>query len=66
MKIQDMIGAIIKGSQPLGTFPLPELVRFAAKGSVNGIAVSTEHEKEQYLAILAGEPEGALKRSCRT
>ncbi len=54
MKIQDMIGAIIKGSQPLGTFPLPELVRFAAKGSVNGIAVSTEHEKEQYLAILAG------------
>jgi hypothetical protein len=38
MKIQDMIDTILKGSQPLGTFPLPELMRFAAKGSINGIA----------------------------
>ena len=60
MKIQDMISAIFKGSQPLGTFPLPELVRFAAKGSINGIAVPDEHEKQQYLAVLVGEPEGAI------
>ncbi len=60
MKIQDMIDTILKGSQPLGIFPLPELMRFAAKGSINGIAVSAENEKQQYLAILAGEPEGAI------
>lgn len=60
MKIQDMIDTILKGSQPLGKFPLPELMRFAAKGSINGIAVSMENEKQQYLAILAGEPEGAI------
>ncbi|MDO9323911.1 MAG: hypothetical protein Q7T80_03030 [Methanoregula sp.] len=55
-----MIDTILKGSQPLGTFPLPELMRFAAKGSINGIAASMENEKQQYLAILAGEPEGAI------
>jgi hypothetical protein len=60
MKIQDMIDTMLKGSHPLGTFPLPELLRFATKGSVNGIAVSTENEKQQYLAILAGEAEGAI------
>ena len=60
MKIQDTIDTILKGSQPLGTFPLPELLRFATKGSVNGIAVSKENEKQQYLAILAGEAEGAI------
>jgi len=60
MKIPDMIDTILKGSQLLGTFPLPELMRFAAKGSINGIAVSMENEKQQYLAILAGEPEGAI------
>jgi hypothetical protein len=60
MKIQDMIDTILKGSQPLGSFPLPELFRFAKKGMVNGIAVSRENEKQQYLAVLAGEAEGAI------
>lgn len=60
MKIQDTIDTILKGSQPLGTFLLPELLRFAAKGSVNGIAISRENEKLQYLALLAGEAEGAI------
>ena len=60
MKIQDMIDTILKGSQPLGTFSLPDLIRFALKGSITGIAVSTENEKQQYLALLAGEPEGAI------
>ena len=60
MKIQDMIDTILKKSQPLGTFSLPQLIRFAEKDSINGIAVSKENEKQQYLAILAGEAEGAI------
>lgn len=60
MKIQDMIDSVLKGSQPLGAFPLPELFRFAEKGTVNGIAVATGNEKQQYLAFLAGEAEGAI------
>ena len=60
MKIHDMIDKILTGSHPLGTFPLPELLRFAIQGNVNGIAVSRENEKEHYLAILAGEAEGAI------
>jgi len=60
MKIQDMIDTILKESQSLGTFSLPELFRFAAKGNVNGIAVSRKDETQQYLAILAGEAEGAI------
>jgi hypothetical protein len=60
MKLQDMIDTILKRSQSLGTYPLPELFRFATKDSVNGIAVSRENEKQQYLAILAGEAEGAI------
>lgn len=60
MKIQDMIDTVLKGSQPLGTFPLQELMRFAVKGRINGIAASKENEKQLYFAILAGEPEGAI------
>jgi hypothetical protein len=60
MKIQDTIDKILKGSQPMGTFPLPELLRFATEYSVNGIAVYRENEKQQYLAILDGEAEGAI------
>ena len=60
MKIQDMIDTILTNSQIIGTFPLPELFRFAEKDRINGIAVSKENEKQQYLAILAGEAEGAI------
>lgn len=60
MKIQDIIDKILKESQPLGTFPFPEMIRFAEKGKVNGIAVSRENEKQQYLAIVSGEAEGAI------
>jgi hypothetical protein len=60
MKIQDMIEKILTASPPLGTFPLPELLPFAAKGSCNGIAVTKENEKQQYLAFLSGEAEGAI------
>ena len=60
MKIQDMIDTILTKSQILGTFPLTEMIRFAEKGRINGIAVSRENEKLQYLAILTGEAEGAI------
>lgn len=60
MKIQDMIDTILKASQPMGTFPLSELLKSAIKEKVNGIAVSRENEKQQYLAFLAGEAEGAI------
>jgi hypothetical protein len=39
---------------------MPELFSFIKAGSVNGIAVSKEAGKELYLAILSGEPEGAI------
>jgi hypothetical protein len=60
MKIQDTIDTILEESKPLGTFPLPELIRFSETDRINGIAVSKENEKQQYLAILAGEVEGAI------
>lgn len=60
MKIQDTIDTIVKESKPLGTFLLPELFRFAETDRLNGIAVSKENDKQQYLAILAGEAEGAI------
>ena len=60
MKIQKMIDTILTESQPLGTFPLPELISFAETGRINGIAASRENDKQQYFAILAGEVEGAI------
>jgi hypothetical protein len=60
MKIQDLMESILKGSQPLGTFTLPELLRFAGDGSVSGLAVAKETEYELYLALIGGEPEGAI------
>ena len=60
MKIQDTIDTILEESKHLGTFPLPELIRFAETDRINGIAVSKENEKQQYLAILAGDTEGAI------
>ncbi|MDO9035156.1 MAG: hypothetical protein Q7U51_08150, partial [Methanoregula sp.] len=60
MKIQDMIDTILKKSEILGIFLLPELIQFAEKGRINGIAVSKDDEKKQYLALLSGEAEGAI------
>jgi len=60
MKIQDLIENILKGSQYLGTFTLPELFTFARAGSVSGIAVAKEAGKDLYLALISGEPEGAI------
>jgi len=60
MKIQDLIENILKGSQYMGTFTLPELFSFIKAGSVSGIAVSKEGGKDLYLAIISGEPDGAI------
>lgn len=60
MKIQDLIENILKGSQYLGTFTLPELFTFIKAGNVSGIAVAKEGGRELYLAILGGEAEGAI------
>nr|WP_320161552.1 hypothetical protein [uncultured Methanoregula sp.] len=60
MKIQNQLDQLISGSPNLGTFPLPELLRIAGAGLVNGLAVAKNGEQAFYLAVLAGEPEGAV------
>jgi hypothetical protein len=60
MKIQDLIGTLLAGSTRLGSFTLPELVKFTQAQSVNGIAVAVSGDREFDLAILDGEPEGAI------
>lgn len=60
MRIQDLIENILTGSQSLGTFTLPDLLRFAGDGSVSGLAVAKETEYELCLALVRGEPEGAI------
>jgi hypothetical protein len=60
MKIQDLIDTILKGLQCRGTFTLPDMLRAARDGSASGIAVAKESEKELYLALISGEPEGAI------
>jgi len=60
MKIQELIGTILAGSTRLGAFTLSELLRFTQTKNMNGIAVSTFGDREFDLAILDGEPEGAI------
>jgi hypothetical protein len=60
MKIQELIRTIQAGSPRLGTFTLPELIRFAQSENINGIAVSVSDDREFDLALLDGEPEGAI------
>ncbi len=60
MKIQELIGTLLAGSTRLGTFTLPELVRFTQSKRINGIAVATRNDREFDLVILDGDPEGAI------
>jgi hypothetical protein len=60
MKIQELIGTLLAGSTRLGTYPLPELIKFAQSKSINGIAVATGGDREFDLVLLDGEPEGAI------
>jgi hypothetical protein len=60
MKIHDLIDTILKGSQSLGTFTLPELFGFVKTGTITGLAVAKDDEKTFCLALINGEPEGAI------
>jgi hypothetical protein len=60
MKIQELISTIQAGSTRLGTFTLPELIRFAKSENINGMAVSASGDRQFALALLDGEPEGAI------
>jgi hypothetical protein len=60
MDLQELLENIHKGSKCQGTFSLPELLTFAASRHLDAIAVAKEGNRECYLAILNGEPEGAI------
>jgi hypothetical protein len=60
MKIQELLDNVLKGSRYLGTYALPDLLAYSSKGGVNGVAVAKEAGCELYLAILNGDPEGAI------
>jgi hypothetical protein len=60
MKIQELIGTLLAGSTRLGTYTLPELIKFVQLKNINGIAVATGGDREFDLAIVNGEPEGAI------
>jgi hypothetical protein len=60
MKIQELIGTLLAGSTRLGAFTLQELVRFAPSKNSSGLAVAVTSDREFDLAILDGEPEGAI------
>jgi hypothetical protein len=60
MKIQQLIGTILAGSTRLGTYTLSELITYAQSKSINGIAVAVSGDREFDLALLDGEPEGAI------
>jgi hypothetical protein len=60
MKIEENIKTILAGAARLGTYTLPELLKFARIKKINGIAVAVSEAKEFDLALLDGEPDGAL------
>lgn len=60
MRITELMDAVLKGSKCLGTFTLTELLEHAATRSITGIAMVKDRYREQYLAFLSGEPEGAI------
>ena len=60
MKIQELVETLIADSIRLGTYTLSELITFAQSKSINGIAISVSGDREFDLALLDGEPEGAI------
>ncbi len=60
MKIQELIGTLLAGSTRLGTFTLPELIKYTQSKRISGIAIAAGSDREFDLAILDGEPEGAI------
>lgn len=60
MEIPEMLDRILKGSQYLGTFSFPDILSLSAVRQLNAIAVAKKGNQEYYLAIVKGEPEGAI------
>ncbi|HNX17895.1 MAG TPA: hypothetical protein PKM50_06170 [Methanoregula sp.] len=60
MELQEMLDRILKGADCLGTLSFPEMLMFAASRQINAIAVLKDGNREYYLAIQNGEPEGAI------
>ena len=60
MKIQELIGTLLARSTRLGTYTLSELITFTQSKSINGIAIAVSGDREFDLALLDGEPEGAI------
>jgi hypothetical protein len=58
--IHDLLENIVKGSKFVGIFTLHDLFQFASLRKSNGIAVAKENDKENYLAFIDGEAEGAI------
>jgi hypothetical protein len=58
--IHDLLENIVKGSKYVGIFTLHELFQYASLRKSNGIAVAKENDKENYLAFMDGEAEGAI------
>lgn len=60
MKIRDIIEAMLNNAQELGTFTLPALLRTAMEEEKSGLAIVREPDSLSCLAIVRGEPEGAI------
>lgn len=60
MKIQEHIEALLAGSTRIGTFTLPNLMKTIQSRGIDGIAVALTSDRKFYLALLGGEPEGAI------
>jgi hypothetical protein len=60
LKIQPELDKITRAYPLVGTFPLPELLRFTGEMKLSGLAVMRDNERAIYLAVIAGEPEGAV------
>ena len=60
MKIDELLEKIQKGSKYLGTYDLLELMSYASARGINGIAIAKGDGRNLYLALIAGEAEGAI------
>jgi hypothetical protein len=60
MKIQDIIEAMLGSARELGTFTLPVLLSTVTEGGKSGLAIVREPDSLSCLAIVKGEPEGAI------
>jgi hypothetical protein len=58
--IHDLLENIVKGSKYIGIFSLHELFDVTSSQRSNGIAVAKVNERENYLAFIDGEAEGAI------